>query len=100
MLPQKSKPTETSILPEFLRLPPPKERCRYTGLSRTTLCELTIPSLRNRFNPPVRSYVIKGIAATRGVRLIDRQSLFDYLRSLPNGVPVALKVAATEKPAA
>lgn len=33
--------------PVYIRLPTPGQRCPYTGLSRTTLNELTVPSLSN-----------------------------------------------------
>ena len=71
-----------SIKPEFIRLPLPGGRCRYTGLSRTTLCELAIPSPTNEFRPPVKSVLIRKRGAQRGIRLINYDSLLDYLRNL------------------
>lgn len=70
---------------EYLRLPRPGQRCPMTGLSRTTLCELTLPSPDNNYKPPVRSVVIKKRNAIRGIRLINRASLLDYLRTLEGG---------------
>ena len=67
--------------PDFIRLPKPGSRCPFTGLSRTTLCELTVPSEANDFKPPVPSHLVKGISATRGVRLIELEALIGYLRS-------------------
>jgi hypothetical protein len=68
--------------PEFLRLPKPYERCRFTGLSRPSLEELCIPSERNDFNPPVKSLLLKKRGATRGIRLVNFDSLLGYLHKL------------------
>lgn len=68
--------------PEWIRLPKPGERCIYTGLSRSTLNELTIPSDANDYRPPVRSAVIKKRGAMRGIRLISFDSLMHYIESL------------------
>ena len=68
--------------PEWIRLPKPGERCFYTGLSRSTLNELTIPSEVNNYLPPVRSAVIKKRCAVRGIRLISFDSLTEYINSL------------------
>jgi len=69
--------------PEFIRLPLPGQRCPYTGLSRTTLNELTIDGPANGHKAPVKSHVLKKRGAMRGIRLIDFDSLMDYLRGLP-----------------
>jgi hypothetical protein len=45
--------SDTPARPEFIRLTLPGKRCPYTGLSRTTLNELTIPGLANDNRPPV-----------------------------------------------
>ena len=68
--------------PEWIRLPNPGERCIYTGLSRSTLNELTIPSEVNDHLPPVRSAVIKKRGAMRGIRLISFDSLMSYINNL------------------
>jgi hypothetical protein len=68
--------------PEYLRLPSPDARCALTGLSRTTLCELSVPSKVNGFKPPVKSLVVKKRGAMRGIRLINYDSLLDYLHHL------------------
>ena len=68
--------------PEWIRLPTPGARCRYTGLSRSTLNELVIPGPANDHLPPVRSAVIKKRGATRGIRLVDFDSLMSYIDSL------------------
>lgn len=70
--------------PEYIRLPPPREKDKFTGLSRSTLAELTIPGPANDHKPPVKSLVIKKRGATRGIRLINFDSLVDHLRKLEN----------------
>jgi hypothetical protein len=71
-----------TIRPEWLRLPAPGTRCRFTGLSRSTLNELTIPGPANDFQPPVKSVVLRKRGATRGIRLISYDSLMTYLNGL------------------
>lgn len=71
-----------TVTPIFMRLPKPGARCPYTGLSRSTLCELTVPTEANGFAPPVRSHVVCGEAATRGIRLIPLNALLEYLGTL------------------
>ena len=71
-----------SIKPEWLRLPAPRARCGFTGLSRSTLNELTIPGPANNGVPPVKSVVLRKRGATRGIRLISYDSLMGYLAAL------------------
>ncbi|CAN5392022.1 hypothetical protein BH23VER1_BH23VER1_07300 [soil metagenome] len=68
-------------VPEYIRLPRPKERCPYSGLSRSKLNELILPNTRNGFKPPVASKSIRQPGRTRGVRLILWESLDIYLSS-------------------
>ena len=68
--------------PEWLRLPAPGDRCRYTGLSRSTLNELTIAGPANDGVPPVKSVVVRKRGALRGIRLISYDSLMHYLTDL------------------
>lgn len=63
------------VTPEFCRLPRPKTRCPLTGLSRTSLVELIDAG-------KVRAVRLRKKGAVRGVTLINRQSLLDYLHSL------------------
>ena len=65
--------------PEFIRLPKPGQRCPYTGLARTTMSELTVPGPVNDYRPPVRSTLLRRRGATRGIRLIDYDSLIQFL---------------------
>ncbi|MEY2485478.1 MAG: hypothetical protein QOH39_1126 [Verrucomicrobiota bacterium] len=68
--------------PEYIRLPKPGTTDALTGLSRSTLAELLVPCEANGHYPPVKSLVIKKRGATRGIRLINYDSLIDYLRTL------------------
>ena len=68
--------------PEWLRLPAPGARCRFTGLSRSTLNELTIAGPANDGVPPVKSVVLRKRNGLRGVRLISYDSLMQYLADL------------------
>jgi len=72
---------QTPAEPEFLRLPPPGVRCPFTGLSRSALNELILPTESNGFNPPVRSFCIRKRGAKTGIRLIDYASLKAYIRA-------------------
>lgn len=75
-------PGEPSIKPEWIRLPSPKDRCPHTGLSRSTLCELSVPSEVNGGVPPVKSVVLRKRGAIRGIRLLSYDSLMAYLARL------------------
>jgi hypothetical protein len=69
--------------PIFVRLPKPGERCPISGLSRSALVNLCVPSKANDFYAPVKSIELKFKKhATRGVRLVDYESLMAYLRGL------------------
>jgi hypothetical protein len=69
--------------PFFVRLPKPGERCPISGLSRSALVNLCVPSKANDFHAPVKSIELKfKKRATRGARLIDYKSLIAYLRGL------------------
>lgn len=72
--------------PEWIRLPPPKVKCPFTGLSRSTLYQLVGHIEANGFRPPVKSVVIRKRGAARGIRLISYDSLMAYLASV-NQVP-------------
>jgi hypothetical protein len=60
---------------EFLRLPPAKGRCPLCGLSRTTLTELIQCG-------KVKAVKLRKKGAVRGITLIVKQSLLDYLYGL------------------
>lgn len=60
---------------EWLRLPSPRTRCRLTGLSRTGLNELIEAKA-------IRAIKVRKPGAQRGVVLIHRASLVQYLAKL------------------
>lgn len=66
------------------RLPRPKQRCPISGLSRSTLVGLIRPNCRNQYDPPVSSRILKQKGASRGIVLINRQSLLAYIEGLPS----------------
>jgi hypothetical protein len=68
--------------PEWIRLPRPGDRDRLTGLSRSSLCDLAVPGKNNDFRPPVKSVLLRKRNATRGIRLINFDSLIAHLREL------------------
>jgi hypothetical protein len=56
-------------------------------LSRGGMSDVSVPGKNNNFKPPVRSiYVKKDPTAKRAVRLVDFQSLLDYLASHSDAV--------------
>lgn len=75
-------PTASPARPEFVRLPKPGTLCPWTGLSRSKLNELILPSPLNGYRPPVRSLSLRNRGQIRAVRLICFDSLMAYLRSL------------------
>ena len=79
---------QTPAEPEFLRLPPPGVRCPFTGLSRSALNELILPTELNGFKPPVRSFCIRRRGARTGIRLIDYASLKAYIHANAESVGV------------
>jgi hypothetical protein len=74
-----SQPLRTA--PEYIRLPRPGTRCPFTGMSRSALNNLILPCELNGYKPPVRSVSLRRRGAVRGTRLIDYQSLMDYIKS-------------------
>lgn len=75
-------PGSLKITPEYIRLPKSPGKCPLTGLSRSALNELILPSQANGFKAPVKSLVLKKRHAVRGVRLIVVSSLLEYLDGL------------------
>lgn len=72
-----------AITPEFLRLPPAGTQCPHSGLKRSKMNELVLPSELNGGKPPVKSFVLRRKGSRTGVRLIDYKSLVDYIRQHP-----------------
>ena len=71
-----------SEAPIWLRLPRPGMKDRLTGLSRSSMNNLVLPSSYNGEQPPVRSVVLRKRGANRGIRLVHRESLLAHLESL------------------
>lgn len=69
------------VRPEFIRLPKTGESDPWTGLARSFLCTLVLPCRENDFRPPVRSCTLRRRGTSKGVRLIDFQSLIDYINA-------------------
>jgi hypothetical protein len=65
----------------FLRLPRTGERDAVFGLSRSFLNTLILPCRQNGYTPLVRSAVIRKPGARTGVRLVDLESLRDYINA-------------------
>jgi hypothetical protein len=80
--PQVAVSVAAAVKPEWLRLPAPGSRCPFTGLSRSTLNELTIAGPANDGSPPVKSVVLRKRGALRGIRLISYDSLMAHLENL------------------
>lgn len=80
------------IRPEFIRLPRAGEACPHTGLSRTALNALILPTAANGFRPAVKSMVLRQRGNQRGIRLISFDSLIAHLNAL-----AARDEAATQK---
>jgi len=69
------------VRPEFIRLPKPGTCDPWTSLSRSTLNLLVLPCRENDYGPPVRSCTLRRKGTAKGVRLIDLQSLLDYINA-------------------
>jgi len=73
--------TATPIFPEWIRLPKSGQLCPWTGLSRSKLNELVLPTAGNNRKAPVRSICLRKKGAQKGCRLIYLKSLLDYLEA-------------------
>ena len=71
-------PATPDGLPVWIRLPKSGEQCPYTGLSRSALNELILPS-QLQPKPSVASISLKKPHEVRGVRLILQKSLLAVL---------------------
>ena len=67
---------------EWLRLPDEGERCAVSGLSRTSLAELLEETDSTTGEKCVASFTKKKPGATRGIRLINKKSLLQYLQKI------------------
>ena len=76
-LPKGWMPASSIADAEFLSLPRPRERCRFSNLSCTGLVELLSLGA-------IKGVTIRKPGATRGKRLIVKKSLANYLNGLAN----------------
>lgn len=65
--------------PLYIRLPRPGKRCSKTGMTRSSLNELILPTERNSYRPPVESKCLRKREGGKGTRLIVWQSLKRFL---------------------
>ncbi|MEO7319965.1 MAG: recombinase family protein [Chthoniobacteraceae bacterium] len=65
--------------PLYIRLPKPRQRCPRTGMTRSALNELILPTEKNSYRPPVESKCLRKREGEKGTRLIVWQSLKEYL---------------------
>ena len=77
----KSAPASASPRPLFVRVPRSGEKCPYSGLTRSTLLSLVLPSHDNEFPAPVASLAPRKPGAKRGIRLVVWAALEAYIRS-------------------
>lgn len=66
--------------PQYIRLPKSGQLCPYSGLTRSKLNELILPTPRNGHNPQVASKSLRTAGQKRGVRLILLESLMGFLQ--------------------
>lgn len=70
----------TNTQPIYVRLPKNGTLCPTTGLTRSYMCSLILPTKANGFVPPVISKVLRNTSSRkRGVRLILLESLLAYI---------------------
>jgi len=73
----------TIIEPETIRLPKTGELDPHFGLTRSAINELVLPTPRNNFKPPVKSFVLRQLGAKKGIRLVSFASLKAYVYARP-----------------
>jgi hypothetical protein len=71
----------TNHTPIWIRLPRQGTRCSYTGLSRAVMHRLVAPCKENDHSPQVQSKLLLQEGKSRGVRLVNFESLISYLAS-------------------
>jgi hypothetical protein len=86
MTPLESPPPPPTT-PRYVRLPRSGQIEPYSGFKRTQLDSLVRSQPANGFNPPVKSHVIAARGNARGVRMIDLQSLLNYVAGLSGEQP-------------
>jgi hypothetical protein len=79
---QRYVPEVEAPTPKYIRLPKAGTTCPYTGLARSAMNNLVLPTAANGFNPPVKSFCLRrDEQQKKGVRLVDYASLMAYIES-------------------
>ena len=81
-----SKTTPPGYRPEWIRLPPPGQRCQHCGLSRSALNQLILGNPTNGGRAQVVSFCLRQRGSRTGIRLISYDSLRSYIESHREGV--------------
>lgn len=76
--------TPIQVNPEFIRLPKAGHKCNITGLSRSTLNAIILPSKTNDYKPKVKSISLRKRGNLRGIRLICYRDLINHINSANN----------------
>jgi hypothetical protein len=76
--------------PEWIRLPRSGNHCVYTGLTRSAMNALILPSSKIRVSELVRSVCLRKRGCATGVRLVHLQSLLDYIAKEARNQPVVI----------
>ena len=86
-----TSPPTSPPLPIVVRMPKSGQKETYSNLGRTQIDMVTRPQPGNNFDPPVKSHIFAAKGAARGVRLVNLESLLDYVRGLSNTQPKPFK---------
>lgn len=73
------------ITPVYIRLPRPGQYCSWTGLSRSKMNQLILPTDANGHKSPVASASLNQEGTRRGTRLISLESLLTYIAANVEG---------------
>lgn len=76
--------------PEWIRLPRTGTHCAYTGLTRSAMNSLILPSGDRAASHLVRSVCLRKKGRATGVRLVHLQSLLDYIAHEARNQPVVV----------
>lgn len=85
------------VEPEYIRLPRAGDRDPIFGLSRAYLNLLVLPCQANDFRPPVKSSVLRKRGAKTGVRLVNVDSLREYIHRNQEPTYIPPKDDSSEK---
>ena len=76
---QAAADSSSVAMPAYIRLPRAGTRCPVTGLTRTALNELVLPTAANDYRPAVRSFSLRRPGQIRGMRLISLPDLVRHI---------------------